>query len=134
MWWNSNANGWFFRKGMLKDLRATGAKMIKDEPLIKETIDLTGMTIVEYGQGYVVAGSESNKHMRAKKPYLVESLDAGTQRQMVGFQTKYPADLERFGAVREGTIVMEIYDDYVCDDSQFDSVPTFEKYGKGCGC
>lgn len=132
-WWNSNANGWFFRKGTLKDLRAAGAKMIKDEPLIKEKIDLTGMTIVDYGLGYVVTGPESNKHMRAKKSYLVGKLGWwNTTANGWFFQTKYLADLERFGAVREGTIVIDdtSENEYICEDSQFDSVPTFEKYGK----
>ena len=132
-WWNNNATGWFFQQGMLKDLRRAGATMMKTEQLISEDINLTGMTIVDYGKGHVVTGPASHKLMRSKRPYLVGKL-GWWNKSANGwfFQTKYLADLERLGAVREGTIVVDdSEDDYVCDDSQFDESPTFERYGKG---
>jgi len=132
-WWNDNANGWFFQKGMLKDLRRAGATMIKTEQLISQDINLTGMTIVDYGKGHVVTGPVSHKLMRSKSPYLVGKL-GWWNKSANGwfFQSKYIADLERLGAVREGTIVVDDSEgDYVCDDSQFGVAPTFERYGKG---
>ena len=77
-WWNSNANGWFFRLSTLDDLISWGAKYDTDIPdnLESDEDSLEGMTLTSCGKGFLLTCHRDNPDYGIKYLYG-ETADSG---------------------------------------------------------
>jgi len=162
--WNAKQKGWFFKASEYDWLVEHGAVLTTEEEektvnkckktvTLKETDDLTNMTLEKYGKGYILKTYGTDKRWGQK--YFLTGFWNAKQHGWF-FRTKYYDELLEMGAmfiktepmeepIDEGmcdettTLTSSITNDsfeYVHSDSEFTTnenkpVPKFVKYGKG---
>ena len=115
-WWNSSLEGWFFKSEFYSQLVSHGAtydntmsdlsdneqensSIVGPSPFSHER-DLSAFTIHEYGRGYVVKCSKSNKLFKNQTPYLLGNLGFWNKNANGWFfQKQYLASIKTLGAV-----------------------------------
>lgn len=138
-YWNSNGNGWFFRKSSFTYLTSVaGVKFIKDEPTASTSSftmseDLSSMNLTHYGKGYLLTPSSGDSRSGTKYFDLPDG-GQGWWRQDLGgwfFRSMYYDELVDMGAQFTTQNNTDDSYDIVSTDEQFDYSPNFVKYGKG---
>jgi hypothetical protein len=157
-WWMPKQRGWFFKAEFYDWLVEHGVKSVKSVKSVKTSnktelseyaVDLSNMSLSEYGRGYILHTTESDTRFGQK--YFMTGF-WNTKQNGWFFKTEYFDELVTMGAKfikPEPEQANSLFDstelsssitndsfEYVHDDSEFmtndnKAVPKFEKYGKG---